>query len=129
MKSLPIIVCVVGVGLAGIAPAETPAPKPQPRGYNIPLIDLASQTERQVIVDKEPGQYLGHPTTVLLEDGKAGARGPSDCRRRRVGRRRWKCRRSIASWTPRAKNGSSYSPASTRSAWRCRRTTARRAAN
>jgi hypothetical protein len=23
-----------------------------------------------VIVDREPGQYLGHPTTVLLEDGK-----------------------------------------------------------
>ena len=40
-----------------------------PRGYSIPLVDLAGQTHRQVIVDKEPGQYLGHPTTVLLEDG------------------------------------------------------------
>jgi len=40
------------------------------RGYSIPLIDLASETNRQVIVDREPGQYLGHPTTVLLEDGK-----------------------------------------------------------
>jgi hypothetical protein len=36
----------------------------------IPLIDLAAQKGRQVIVDKEPGQYLGHPTTVLLEDQK-----------------------------------------------------------
>jgi hypothetical protein len=36
----------------------------------IPLIDLAAQKDRQVIVDKEPGQYLGHPTTVLLEDQK-----------------------------------------------------------
>src|SRR5690606_22975645 len=26
---------------------------------------------RQVVVDREPGQYLGHPTTVLLEDGRA----------------------------------------------------------
>ncbi len=42
----------------------------QPRGYSIPLIDLASETHRQVVVDREPGQYLGHPTTVLLEDNK-----------------------------------------------------------
>ncbi len=41
-----------------------------PRGYSIPLIDLSAETHRQVIVDREPGQYLGHPTTVLLEDGK-----------------------------------------------------------
>lgn len=40
------------------------------RGYSIPFLDLAGETQRQVIVDREPGQYLGHPTTVLLEDGK-----------------------------------------------------------
>lgn len=40
------------------------------RGYSIPLIDLAHERHRQVVVEKEPGQYLGHPTTVLLEDGK-----------------------------------------------------------
>lgn len=40
------------------------------RGYTIPLVDLAHQTDRQVTVDREPGQYLGHPTTVLLEDNK-----------------------------------------------------------
>lgn len=33
-------------------------------------LDLADQTARQVVVDREAGQYLGHPTTVLLEDGK-----------------------------------------------------------
>lgn len=42
----------------------------QPRGYSIPIIDLACDTQRQVIVDKETSQYLGHPTTVLLDDGK-----------------------------------------------------------
>ncbi len=47
------------------APAE---PKVVP--FAIPLIDLDLDTHRQVIVDREPGQYLGHPTTVLLEDGK-----------------------------------------------------------
>lgn len=41
-----------------------------PRGYSIPLIDLSGDTARQVVVDREAGQYLGHPTTVLLEDGK-----------------------------------------------------------
>lgn len=33
-------------------------------------IDLDDQTDRQVVVDREPGQYLGHPTTCLLDDGK-----------------------------------------------------------
>jgi hypothetical protein len=33
-----------------------------------PLAALAAP--RQIIVDREPGQYLGHPTTVLLKDGK-----------------------------------------------------------
>jgi hypothetical protein len=46
------------------------AQEPVPRGYTIPLLDLAGQTQRQVIVDREKGQYLGHPTTVLLEDNK-----------------------------------------------------------
>jgi hypothetical protein len=40
------------------------------RGYTIPMLDLASQTDRQVIVDRQPGQYLGHPSTVLLENGR-----------------------------------------------------------
>ncbi|GAB5440229.1 MAG: sialidase family protein [Fuerstiella sp.] len=33
-------------------------------------IDLNDQLYRQVVVDHEHGQYLGHPTTCLLEDGK-----------------------------------------------------------
>lgn len=33
-------------------------------------IDLNDELDRQVVVDREPGQYLGHPTTCLLEDGK-----------------------------------------------------------
>ena len=33
-------------------------------------IDLNDQSYRQVVVDHEEGQYLGHPTTCLLEDGK-----------------------------------------------------------
>jgi glycerophosphoryl diester phosphodiesterase len=52
-----------------VSPLHAADPSP-PRGYSIPLIDLDGQTHRQVIVDREPGQYLGHPTTVLLEDGR-----------------------------------------------------------
>ena len=34
-------------------------------------VDWADETHRQVVVDREPGQYLGHPTTVLLSDQRS----------------------------------------------------------
>lgn len=46
-----------------------PDPLP-PLFAGIPLLDLDQDKIRQTVVDKQPGQYLGHPTTVLLEDGK-----------------------------------------------------------
>jgi len=56
--------------ISATAPSSLSLQQPvsSPRGYSVPLIDLASEEHRQVIVDREPGQYLGHPTTVLLED-------------------------------------------------------------
>ena len=50
---------ISGIDLTRISP---------PRDYKIPTIDLAGEKHRQIIVDKEDGQYLGHPTTLLLED-------------------------------------------------------------
>ncbi len=38
--------------------------------YRIPVINLDHRKDLQVIVDKEEGVYLGHTSTVLLEDGK-----------------------------------------------------------
>lgn len=38
--------------------------------YSLPFIDFDEATEKHVVIDKEPGLYLGHPTTVLLEDGQ-----------------------------------------------------------
>ncbi len=38
--------------------------------FPISTIDLNDQPHRQVVVDREAGQYLGHPTTCLLEDGR-----------------------------------------------------------
>lgn len=52
----------------GMAAASAPARVPTWAG--LPWIDLAGETHRQVIVDREPGRYLGHPSTVLLEDGR-----------------------------------------------------------
>jgi hypothetical protein len=67
------------------------------RGYTIPVVDLADDTARQVVVDREAGQYLGHPTTVLLEDGrtmlvvypKGHGRGPIVMKRSIDGGRTW----------------------------------------
>jgi hypothetical protein len=33
-------------------------------------LDLSADRARQVVVDRQSGQYLGHPTTVLLADGR-----------------------------------------------------------
>ncbi len=41
-----------------------------PRDYSIPTVDLAAETHRQIVIDREPGQYLGHPSTLLLPDNK-----------------------------------------------------------
>ena len=61
----------VGVAAALlVVPSISIAQEPQHRTYTIPIVDLAHETQRQVVVDREAGQYLGHPTTVLLEDGK-----------------------------------------------------------
>lgn len=64
-RTMLIILLAYALTTAGLL-----ADEPQPRGYSIPLIDLADETFRQVIIDHEPGQYLGHPTTVLLEDNQ-----------------------------------------------------------
>src|SRR5688572_13681588 len=39
-------------------------------GYSIPTVDISAEQARQTIVDREAGQYLGHLTTLLLEDNK-----------------------------------------------------------
>jgi len=69
--------------MANLKGSESAAFTP-PRGYSLPIIDLSKETHRQVIIDKVPGQYLGHPNTVLLRDNKTvlvvyplGHAGPS----------------------------------------------------
>ena len=62
-----------------------------------PQIDLPRTEGNWIVVDREPGQYLGHPTTVLLEDGrtllcvypKGHGKGPIQLQRSRDGGRTW----------------------------------------
>jgi hypothetical protein len=67
--SIPMFRVVACVAASLVLPAAARAAE-MPRGYSIPLVDLQGQTPRQVVVDREAGQYLGHPTTVLLEDNR-----------------------------------------------------------
>ncbi len=57
----------IGVGILFVATCAT-AQDGMPKAYTIPTVDLASETHRQVVIDREPGQYLGHPSTLLLPD-------------------------------------------------------------
>ena len=66
MKQLFIILAGLSIVVSLVQAEE----EIQSKGYSIPTIDLSKQSHRQIIVDREKGQYLGHPSTVLLEDNK-----------------------------------------------------------
>ncbi len=71
-------------------------------------VDLTAEVGRQVVVDRDSTQYLGHPSTLLLEDGKTilavypegHGRGPIVYKRSTDGGRTWSDRLAVpASWT------------------------------
>lgn len=93
-----LIVSVLEPRLSAYVPAEEAAkPIEVTRGYTIPTIDLSDDADRQVVVDREQGQYLGHPTTALLEDGqtivtvypKGHGRGPIVMKHSHDGGKTW----------------------------------------
>ena len=60
------------------------------------LLDLAGERERQAVVDREEGQYLGHVSMVTLADGsilaaypKGHGKGPIVMKRTRDGGKSW----------------------------------------
>jgi hypothetical protein len=65
MRRHPTFLLAMLIAVGFSAPARA-----REKAFTLPVIDLDAQTERQVVVDREKGQYLGHPTTLLLEDGK-----------------------------------------------------------
>jgi len=74
---LQLIPLLAGACLSILIPLENSVVGQAPQATDektealkIQAIDLNDQKERQVIVDREAGQYLGHPTTCLLEDNK-----------------------------------------------------------
>ncbi|MDG3003940.1 sialidase family protein [Paludisphaera mucosa] len=69
MKRLSPVLAVLLTLSPSAAPAQQ-ATQPRDPAAGIRFLDLADQASRQLVVDREQGQYLGHPTTVLLEDGK-----------------------------------------------------------
>jgi hypothetical protein len=62
---MPVLRLIIMLAITGTDTAAEPSSDTYPI-----TIDLDDHVQRQVIVDREPGQYLGHPTTCLLEDGK-----------------------------------------------------------
>lgn len=76
MKRPLLVFALLGVSLAGPSFAVPGARLPgqylsPPDSVTLfPFVDLDGDTSRQVVVDRDPTQYLGHPSTVLLEDGR-----------------------------------------------------------
>ncbi len=92
MNKIANMLTTVCLGLA-----LTVGTQAQSRGFSIPVIDLSGESDRQVLVDRESGQYLGHPTTVLLEDNrtiivvypKGHGKGPIIMKRSNDGGKTW----------------------------------------
>jgi hypothetical protein len=60
-------VCIPAMAAPSAPPAHRAASRP---ASNIRLVDISGEKQRQVIIERRPGQYLGHPTTLLMGDGK-----------------------------------------------------------
>jgi len=67
---------IAGAATAGFGAEPKKAKKPtryalaKYRGFSIPQIDLNKRTDLQIVISKDPKIYMGHPSSVLLDDGK-----------------------------------------------------------
>ena len=69
---------LLSVAVAGTGFGQEPKKAKKPvkyalakyRGFSIPQIDLNGRADLQIIISKDPRIYMGHPSSVLLDDGK-----------------------------------------------------------
>ncbi len=71
-----VLLIVTGFWAVALIPAQdvpklpSTTDKPLPPGYSIPIVDLTDDVDAVITIDREKGQYLGHPSAVLLEDDR-----------------------------------------------------------
>ena len=89
--------------MSAFVDADTAFSGEQRDRYPLPLVDLASRASMRTVIDREKGQYLGHPTSALLEDGetiycaypKGHGAGPLVLKRSDDGGQTWSDRLSV----------------------------------
>lgn len=73
------IISVIGATFEILAGNESDArrkrdgfsfPLAEHRGFSIPQIDLNNRTDLQTVISRDPKIYMGHPSSVLLDDGR-----------------------------------------------------------
>ena len=81
---------VLAAGFAGVLCVAADNAPAVSRGFRIPLVDLSQETGRHVIIEAGTETvYQGHPTTVLLPDGRTT---------RVFGYDRWRGNADATSW-------------------------------
>ena len=67
-----VLLASITVSLSAVAPAAAQGKfeKAAHKGFSIPQIDLNDREDLQTIVTKHDVTYMGHPSSVLLDDGK-----------------------------------------------------------
>lgn len=63
--------CTGLTSIVWLAQLALPGRSQAQEGFRTAFVDLARDSSRLVVVDREPAQYLGHVTTALLGDGRS----------------------------------------------------------
>ncbi len=67
---LTLAVIFIAIGCDDVNAAKSQPSCWNKPGFDLPVVDLDARADLQIVVDREKGQYLGHPSTHLLADGK-----------------------------------------------------------